>query len=334
MKLVLKILLGLVLLLVVIVAGAYAYLEATWNKDYADSPRPAISAVRDSAVIARGEYLATAVAHCAICHQSLTDMSRRSGIELGTDFAGGHIWDIPMFGRFVAANLTPDEETGIGKLSDGDLARIVRSGVGRDGKIVPFMSFAVGPMADEDLVAVVSYLRTLKPVKKAAPPEKPGLFCKLVVKGLAPKTEPPPQLVREGGISLERGRYLANGPAACFSCHSEADPMHGFVITGPRFQGSGQPEPDGVDPAFEMVVPNLTPDPETGHITNWDEDTFVGRFKKGVVYKGTKMPWESYARMTEDDIRSIYRYIRSLEPVKHDVGPIRRPAGWKPPQKA
>lgn len=335
MKLVLKISGVLLALVVVVAVGAYAYLNATWNKDYADYPRPAIVASTDSATIARGEYLANAVAHCSACHQTASgseNMTKRSGTVLGLDFGGGNVWDIPMFGRFVAANLTPDPETGIGKLSDGDVARVVRNGVGRNGKIVPFMHFSVGPMADEDLTAVLSYLRTLKAVNHAGPPEKPGLFCKLLVKGMSPKEEAPPKWTPPGGISIERGGYLANGPADCFSCHSQLDPMHGFVIVGPRFRGDEHAEPDPTDAAFEFVTPNLTPDPETGHITNWSEDDFVRRFKTGVVYKGSKMPWEGYARMTEDDVRSIYRYIHALAPVKHDVGPIRRAKGWKPPK--
>lgn len=336
MKLFLKILGAILLLIILIAAGFLAYLNMTWKKSYADYPRPEIKASTDSAVIARGDYLVHAVAHCSICHQGVpANLSEKEMMEqrktgVGADLVGGHVWDIPVFGKFVAANLTADKETGIGGNSDGDIARVIRNGVSREGHMLAFMSIAVGQMADEDLIAVISYLRTLKPVAQSNPVEAPGIMGKLVLKNMKPREDAPLKWVPEGGISVERGQYLANGPAACYTCHSTADPMHGFAITGPRFQGEAHAEPDMVDPAFEIAVPNLTPDPETGHIHSWSEDMFVARFKQGPLYKGSKMPWENYGLMTENDVRSIYRYLNTLAPVKHDIGPVRREKGWKP----
>ena len=83
---------------------------------------------------------------------------------------------------------------------------------------------------------------------------------------------------------------------------------------------------------FEIIPPNLTPDPDTGHITAWCEDQFVARLKAGPVFGGSKMPWNAYRLLSEDDARSIYRYLRSVPPVKHLVGPTRREKGWKPPK--
>jgi hypothetical protein len=56
----------------------------------------------------------------------------------------------------------------------------------------------------------------------------------------------------------------------------------------------------------------------------------VARLKAGIVFQGTKMPWENFSRMTEDDMRSIYRYLRSLPPVRKVTDPSHRKAGWKP----
>ena len=159
-----------------------------------------------------------------------------------------------------------------------------------------------------------------------------GLFAKLVMKAMDPaKREPITKWVKEGGVSVESGGYLANGPAMCFGCHSVADPMNGFALQGPHFQGAGQADPDPTDAAFEITAPNLTPDPATGHITNWTEEDFLKRFRGGIAFSGSPMPWESFARMTDDDVRSIYQYLRSLAPVKHETGPSRRAKGsWKP----
>ncbi len=334
-KTLLKVLGLLVALVVVVAAGFYLFLSATWKRRFPDHPLPAIAASADSTVIARGDYLVHAVAHCSMCHQEFDEaLSIGSALQqrsngVGRPLTGGLTWNIPVFGRFVAANLTSDRETGIGALSDGELARVLRHAVRRDGTIAPFMHLATGPMNDEDLTAVVSYLRTLAPVRRELRPEAPGIVGKLVVKNQRPREVPEFRPIPSPGISVERGEYLANGPAACFACHSESDPMKGFALVGPRFQGNAHPEPDPTDPSHEFVTPNLTPDPETGHITEWDEDGFVLRFQGGGAYPGSTMPWDCFALMSEDDQRSIYRYLMSLPPVRHDVGPAWRPTGWK-----
>ena len=87
------------------------------------------------------------------------------------------------------------------------------------------------------------------------------------------------------------------------------------------------PEADPTNAGFEFVYPNLTPDPETGHIIAWDEDTFVQRFRGGRVHAGSTMPWESYQRMTDADIRSLHRFLKSLPPTRSPIGATYRPSG-------
>ena len=90
---------------------------------------------------------------------------------------------------------------------------------------------------------------------------------------------------------------------------------------GPRFAG-GQRLDIAADPTKVFVPPNLTPDPLTSPIGQWNEDAFVARFRQGETIKGTLMPWGAYARMTDEDMRSVFRYLRSLEPVAHATGPV------------
>ena len=73
------------------------------------------------------------------------------------------------------------------------------------------------------------------------------------------------------------------------------------------------------------MAPNLTPDATTGIIASWSEDQLVARFRRGRVHAGSIMPWEGFQGLTDDDVRSLYRYLRSLAPVENDVGPVRRP---------
>ena len=69
------------------------------------------------------------------------------------------------------------------------------------------------------------------------------------------------------------------------------------------------------------VSTNLTPDPATGRITSWTEDAFVQRFRLGLVLPDSPMPWGSFKRISETDLRAVYRYLRSLPPVNRDNGP-------------
>jgi hypothetical protein len=75
------------------------------------------------------------------------------------------------------------------------------------------------------------------------------------------------------------------------------------------------------DPTRVLVPPNLTPDAATGRITSWSGDVFVARFRGGSSIPETIMPWGAYSRMTDDDLRAIYRYLRSLPPTRRDTRP-------------
>jgi mono/diheme cytochrome c family protein len=321
--------LGIVVMVLVIVLGAaVGWVLASYDKDYSAMPRPALVASQDPAVIARGEYLFHAVAHCSACHTA-PGVQRKRGDR--PPAAGGRMFPGGPFGTFVARNLTADKETGLGAQSDGDIARAIRSGVDHQGRFIPIMKIVLGPMSDEDLTAVVSYVRTQAPERREEQPEQWGFLAKVLaatklgpVTPAVPRAEPPSEQP-----SVARGAYLANGPAACHTCHSRFDPFDGWAMVGTPFTG-GDVEADESDPTSEFAAPNLTPDPKTGRIAAWDEDTFVTRFRGGRAYAGSHMPWENFSEMTDADLRSLFRYLKSLPPVVRDTGPSHRPAGWRP----
>ena len=322
--------LGIVVaVLVALAGGVLVWVLATWDKDYAAMPKPAITASTDPAVIAHGEYLFNAVGHCSTCHGGPNASTRKRGDRFPAE--GGFVFEAGPFGRFVARNLTADKETGLGAQSDAEIARAVRSGVDHQGRFIPFMQVAVGPFADEDLTALVSYIRTLAPVRHQEEPEAWGLLAKyLAATTFRPHAKVPPAYVPPSAEpSAARGAYLANGPAGCRFCHTPHDPMAGFAEVGIPFSG-GDPDPDDTDPAAEFASPNLTPDPASSPIAGWDEATFLTRFRGGAAFKGTHMPWENFAEMTDADVRSLYRYLHTLAPVHRPIGPSHRPLGWKP----
>jgi mono/diheme cytochrome c family protein len=303
---------------VLIVVGA-VFVSARQNLRFDDTPYPDVAASTDSAVVERGRYIVRIVAPCAGCHG---DPSQRAAYARGADvpLVGGVLFDIPP-GQFYTRNLTSDAETGLGNVPDKAIARALRFGVGHDGRaLLPFMEMQ--GLADDDLRAVVSYLRTQPAVRNPVPPHHYNLLGKIVratvvSKPVGPSSTPPAQAPR--GASVETGHYLVESVALCWSCHTDRSQMTG-ALTGPRFGGTtGFKESD--DHTRTWSPPNITSDPETGRLGKMSEDQFVARFRQGRLIPGSPMPWQAFSRMSEEDLRAIYRYLRSVPAVKRDVGP-------------
>lgn len=283
---------------------------------------PNIHASADPAVIARGEFLVQGPAHCSGCHAAHMGEFRAMRPGQALVPKGGVSWSLP-FGEFRSANLTSDRATGLGAWSDGEIARAVRHGVGRDGHLLPLMTLAVGEFSDRDLTAIVSYLRTLAPVHRPLPPESPStLGYALVAFAMTPSHPGAAPAHVEPGPTVEYGQYLTR-VAVCVGCHS---PMDGaFRTIEPRFSG-GAPEPADDDPAYEFAAPNLT---RGGMLAGYTEDGFVARMRAGRRYPDSHMAWENFARMSDDDLRAIWRFLQTVPPSSHVTGPTRRRAGWK-----
>jgi mono/diheme cytochrome c family protein len=286
---------GVAVVLVLAVSTVAIAVVARENRTF-DAPYPDLHASTDPAVIARGQYLATGPAHCTACH--------------GDDLAGGLAFELPI-GTVYARNLTP---AGIGRYTDPEIARALRYGVHPSGRaMLPFMPFA--DMTDEDLTAVISYLRTRPVVDRAVPASRfswLGRAAKafvLVPKG--PTRAPRAQVER--GPTADYGAYLANTIANCTGCHTRRNQRTGKQ-EGIAFAG-GMTVESHDEPGITFVTPNLTPDPASGHIYAWSEDVFVARFRNAVP-TASPMPWGAFHNMTDDDLRALYRYLRSLPPAR------------------
>jgi mono/diheme cytochrome c family protein len=317
--------------LLVGIVGFVIYVNATCERDFSSTPVPALVASKDPEIIKRGAYVTHSVAHCSACHGNGEFTQQLKLPPNLDDVRGGYVLKAGPFGTYYPANLTP-HDTGIGKLSDGELARILRHGVAPNGKLDPLMAFAVGPMADEDIVAIMSYLRSIPAIANPVPKDEWGFVAKMLASKFNPRMMTAPPFVKEGEVSVERGQYLAKGPALCVGCHSPYDLMNNMALSGPEFSGAHSAEPDHVDPSFEVMAPNLTTDPKTGVLASYTEEAFLDRFKKaGRAVQGSVMPWENFARMTDDDLRSIYRFLTTkVPPANRATGPTRRPRGsWK-----
>ncbi len=184
---------GIILLFLIL--GITVTVMGRQNIKY-DRPYPAITASADSNIIMRGKHLVFGAAHCADCHSKT---NADSLLKLGQDvpLTGGVVFDLPV-GKIYSRNITPDKETGIGNITDAEIARALRYGVHADGRVVfDFMPFH--NMTDEDLTAVISYLRAQKPVQNKVPDHELNVLGK-AVKAFMIKTIILPALILTGPV--------------------------------------------------------------------------------------------------------------------------------------
>ncbi len=300
----------------IFVVGFVTFVYTRANRTY-DSPYPEISASTDSTLIARGEYLVYGPAHCAHCHAPTSEYARLNAGE-NVPLSGGFDFVLPV-GVVYSPNITPDEETGIGAYTDEELARALRYGVKRNGHpMVDFMPFY--DLSDNDLTAIISYLRTTAPVKNKRPENKWNFIGKAVraaglIRPMGDGIVPP---APAPDSTAAYGKYIAESVANCIGCHTNRNMMTGAFV-GPAYAGQGFfeviDENGNIIKGKHFVTPNLTPDKETGRIALWSQEVFINRFHTGTGIPGTPMPWGSYSRMTDLELKALYKYLQSLEPV-------------------
>lgn len=262
---------------------------------------------------ARGKYLFGAAGGCA-CH---TPKGRPVN-------SGGRPYDGP-FGTVFSANITPDPETGIGKWSDDDIINAIRLGRRPNGdRLVPVHPFTLfNGVAEEDLRALVAYLKMIRPVTRANQPKKitvplfDTVFLPAWLVAFAPRETPPPTAPASG---VARGEYLVRTLGHCGECHTPRTAT--YAPDTSRFLAGNPNGPEN------SKVANITPDPETG-IGKWSLQDFGGYMRSGArpngeisgglmgeLILGTTV---GYKNLTEADLTAIYEYLKSIPPVKNKI---------------
>ncbi|MEX2573266.1 MAG: cytochrome C [Balneolaceae bacterium] len=285
----------------------------------ADSPPDLQVDITDEKV-EHGRYLANHVMLCMDCH-AVRDFSLFAGPPSpGTEGGGGEVFDQNMGfpGRFVSRNLTP---ASLGSWTDGEIFRAITSGISRDGTaLFPVMPYPhYSKLAEEDIHAVIAYIRTLEPVDNRLPPSQPDFPVNILINTMPVRADLQSKPSRDDVVNY--GKYMVTA-AACTDCHTRME--RGKFVGEPFGGGNEYHLPDG----STVRSANITPH-ETG-IGNWTKEQFVQRFK---AYAGnsyvplkvepgqfqTIMPWLMYADMEQGDLEAIYEYLRSLPPVENRI---------------
>jgi mono/diheme cytochrome c family protein len=316
-----KVVLSIVATVVCVIAAGGLFLTL---KGPAMKPAPNIKVAMTPERIERGRYIFENLAHCDGCHSPRDWMAldaptiaetRGSGATFPAEF------EFP--GTVTSANITPDKETGLGAWTDGEKIRAIREGVSRDGRaLFPFMPYpAYAKMSDEDVEALVAFMNTLKPVRKAQPKTVLNFPVNLLV-----KFEPKPVEGKVGNPDrnnpLKYGEYLVE-MGECMACHTMKE--RGKNIAGKEYAGGFEFPIAG----FLVRSANITPDEETG-IGKWSEERFINTFKDrgrvatGSAAKATQatfspMGWADRSHLEEADLKAIFAYLRTLKPVYHPV---------------
>ena len=258
--------------------------------------------------------MAEHLAACTDCHTPF-ETAPGSSENMLHKKGSGQIFPLPGFpGKLVAPNITPDGETGVGKWTDDELARAIREGVDREGQtLFPMMPYShYRGMSDEDVASVVVYLRSLPAIKNTLPETVVNFPVKYLV-----RRAPEPvtgEVHPDMSTPVSRGQYLVV-MAACSDCHT---PMkRGQPVRGLEFAGGRVFE----EATGKVASVNITPNPATG-IGNYTEETFIKVLRTG--YVGTRqlnplMPWQFYSGLTDEDLKAMYAYLKTVPAVSHRV---------------
>lgn len=319
MKKFVKIILVIIIIIAVGIGGILIYITSFLPNIKADD-NLVIELTPDR--IERGRYLANELMGCVGCH-GRRDYNKFAGpIIKGSKGSGGEHFghELGFPGEIYAPNITP---TYMKDWTDGELYRAITCGVDKDGNalfpVMPYLQY--GKLPREDIYSVIAYIRTLQPTIKEYPKHELDFPLNILVHTM-PK-EGPHNLKPDDNDMVKHGEYIVTA-ATCYDCHT---PMEkGKYNDEMAFSG-------GVEfhlPTGGIVrSANITPDKDTG-IGNWTEEEFVRRFKifadsnyvAPEVHQGdfnTYMPWEYYSQIKERDLRAVYAYLMSRNPVKKKV---------------
>jgi mono/diheme cytochrome c family protein len=302
----------------VFVCAPLCFAQNSVKSTPADSNQQEFRAEPSAKRLERGRYLVTSVAHCFECHDEANFENGHGQPIPGKQGSGrivnGEVYDgQPFPDGLVCPNITPDKETGAGSWTNAQFERAIRHGIGHDGRqLLDYMPYAFfRSMTDEDVASVIVYIRSIPAVRNPLP--KRSLPFEIKV-DFHPELEP--KLPENADEQVKHGWYLVR-LAQCNDCHTPAN-ADGSANTAMMFGGGARM----TGPWGDIVTANITVDPSG--IGHYDEAMFIktmrtGRASGGVRDLNPLMPWSYFRNMTDEDLKAIFAYLKTVPPVRHHV---------------
>lgn len=313
MKSLLKILGVLVLLLLIVGVGAFAVINTKGiptyeveKVDFKSHPTPES--------IERGRVLVMSL--CAGCH-----LDNETGALTGKMMLDAP----PEFGVVYSPNITQDKEYGIGSWTDGEIAYLLRTGIKKTGQYAPPYMAKLPHLADDDMNAVISFLRSgnkaVAPVAKEDKPCEPSFLTKALCNAVFKPFPYPDHSIEmpDTNNKKEWGKYLVFN-FECFSCHSADFKSNDFLnpekSVGYLGGGNMMLNMEGE----KIFTSNLTPHKELG-IGSWTEEEFIKAVKYGIREGevALRYPMQPYVHLSNSEIGAIYQYLQSVPPIENKI---------------
>ena len=274
--------------------SSVAGLFCEWNGGIAvrrpDSPLPQLVVAPNASLIERGRHLSQL--KCAECHAP--DLAHPDVLSGGTGnfcaIPGG-----PTLGVLYAPNLTNGGL--LGTTSDRQLSRALREGISASGRPMLVMpSPSMHTLSDRDLAALIAFLRAQPAVEHEVPARRLNPLAYLVLglhkfemSAMGPVIQPIPVVAEDSSVTY--GEYLTTY-LGCSDCH------------GADLRGGSRGQ-----------LPPLGPDVRT-LIASHPFETFELALRHGVHHSGramdpAQMPWATFSRLTDLEVRAIYNFLRS-----------------------
>jgi Cytochrome c len=263
----------------------------------------------------RGRYLVTsAQTPCMLCHSPMDTSGGEFKVKEGMTLAGRN-WEPDGVPFVTAPNLTSDPETGIGGRTDDELARAIREGISHDGRalfpIMPYQRYR--EMSDEDLASIVVFLRSVPPIRNPLPVTNVPFPLSRLINGVPEPVQAP--VTADLSTPEKRGRYITQ-LAVCADCHTPTDDK-GNVVPDMDFGGGTVLAFTGIK---SVSSANITP--SVNGIPYYTEDLFIETLRTGKVRSrqlAPMMPTRYFRNFTDQDLKDVYAYLKSLKPVDHVV---------------
>lgn len=286
-------------------------------------PAPVMSAPTSAEAIARGKYLVHNVAACVGCHSTVQeDVSGEPPVEAklgaGRDFGdfGGPV-------HIRASNITPDKDHGLGSWTDGEIARAIREGVGKDGRNLfpqmPYLTYRE-TLSDGEVLDIIAYLRTLKPVADDPGKTSVSFPVSMFIRGVPQPLEQVAPPAPSPSDRMARGKWLLK-TASCHDCHDSVDERM-QKIPGKPF-GGGMKFTTGKGTFYAS---NISSDKASG-IGSYSTDDILRVLKEGKGKSGRTlyvMPWSYYKGMTGEDLDALVAALKE-EPPTANIVPASQP---------